>query len=425
MSGHVLLEPLQEDLFLRSLHEHYANASKEDALQHFRARSWDRFLDLGLPKKRKESYQYVPLRTLYVTEFLGREQILEELKVEDIESHILSECRHSCIVFVDGKFDKSLSNMSSIKHNIVWKALSDAFRTYGTFLNNHLGKSLKEETDAFALLNMALSSGSAFIYIPPKIKIEVPIQILHVVTNKSPLCFPRVQLFVGAFAEVSFVSKTVQEKDADVFLSGMYDFVVDEGAKVHYSTLDSSFKSWQFEFLRAQLKKNSLFQAVSHTRGAKTFRQDFYVSLLGENSECALYGLWDLKKNQESHTNVFIEHVAPFCKSLQLFKGVLSDTSKSSFEGKIYVHPEAQKTDAFQLNNHLFLSPYVIANSKPNLEIFADDVKASHGATFGQLNLDSLFYLKSRGISDAKARKLLIQGFTKEILDLLPFGRSL
>ena len=152
------------------------------------------------------------------------------------------------------------------------------------------------------------------------------------------------------------------------------------------------------------------------TEGAKTVREDYKIALNGENGEADLNGLWVLKEKNECHVNVMIEHVAPHCRSNQLFKGVLDDFARSSFEGKIWVRKEAQKTDAFQLNNNLLLSDHANADSKPNLEIFADDVKASHGSTMGQVDEEQLFYLKTRGFSKEVAEKFLVRAFCQEVL---------
>ncbi len=144
---------------------------------------------------------------------------------------------------------------------------------------------------------------------------------------------------------------------------------------------------------------------------------DYRVALAGENGEVDLIGGWQLADDSRVAINIHVEHIAPHCRSSQLFKGVLRDTSRSSFIGKIYVHREAQKTDAFQLNNNLILSDRASAHSEPNLEIFADDVKASHGSTTGQFDPTELFYLRSRGLSDAAARALLVDAFLKPITD--------
>ena len=178
--------------------------------------------------------------------------------------------------------------------------------------------------------------------------------------------------------------------------------------------------AWHLDAFRATLKRDSYLKTVSVTEGGMTVRNDYRITLAGENAEALLNGIWMLSDKREAHANIFIDHQAPICRSFQLFKDVLTDFSRSSFEGKIMVRQAAQKTEAFQLNNNLLLNDHAHADSKPNLEIFADDVKASHGATFGQLDPDQLFYLKTRGFSDETAKNLLIYGFCEQVIELIP-----
>ncbi|MES2122471.1 MAG: SufD family Fe-S cluster assembly protein, partial [Chlamydiota bacterium] len=171
----------------------------------------------------------------------------------------------------------------------------------------------------------------------------------------------------------------------------------------------------------ATLKKDARLQSFTLTSGAKSVRHSYGVQLNGENAEAELKGLSMLSGNRTSHAHVKMVHAAERTRSMQKFKTVLSDASQSSFEGKILVHAIAQKTEAYQLNNSLILSPGAVANCKPNLEIFADDVKASHGATISQIDPQQLFYLTTRGIDEKTARELLVQGFCREMTDQLPY----
>jgi Fe-S cluster assembly protein SufD len=173
---------------------------------------------------------------------------------------------------------------------------------------------------------------------------------------------------------------------------------------------------------KATLKSGSNLKHLALTTTGLLTRNRLRVSLLGEQAEALLQGLWNLLESHQCQTHVHVEHAAPSCRSLQKFKGVLKEQSQSSFEGKIYVHPIAQKTEAYQLNHNLILSDAAIANAKPNLEIFADDVKASHGATMSEVDDEQLFYLQSRGISKESARSLLIRGFIQEIIDQIPYA---
>ena len=210
--------------------------------------------------------------------------------------------------------------------------------------------------------------------------------------------------------------------EADCLFNLSFDLSIDEDSHVQYiqSAFDISQDSWYFDACSASLKRNSTFKTVMATAGSTSVRHDYRISLTGENAEAKLNGIWMLSDNNESHTHVLMRHQAPYCRSMQFFKGAIDDVSRSSFEGKIFVEQIAQKTEAFQLNNNLILSDHAIANSKPNLEIFADDVKASHGATVGQLDAEQLFYLKTRGYSEQAAKNLLVYGFCKEVIDLIP-----
>jgi Fe-S cluster assembly protein SufD len=199
------------------------------------------------------------------------------------------------------------------------------------------------------------------------------------------------------------------------------DVSLDENAAfTHTQTVFGHIDHWFFDAFRATLKKHSRLQCHMATSGSKTVRHSYKVALNGENAEADLKGIWMLSGRRQSHVHVQMEHHAPECRSMQLFKGINADASQSSFEGKILVQPEAQRTQAYQLNNNMLLGEYALANSKPNLEIFADDVKASHGATVAKLDPSQLFYLKTRGLSEPLAKALLLQGFCREIIDAIP-----
>lgn len=346
-------------------------------------------------------YQYIPSSTFTDLDF---ESTSSEVDVEDVDGPTL--------VFVDGHF---IAKQGLSKQAVI-TSLSDAYKTYGSFLTQNLTKTLKNERDPLVHMNLALHKEAAFIYIPPKVKVDLPIKIISFASKG--LVFPRVHLFASAFSSVDIAF--INPPGGNFFSSEVCDLILEEGAYVNYYNQSAESSATRFSFVRAQLKKSSTLKAVVTLGSAKMEKGDFKVSLNGEESKALLYGLSTPRNNHQAHVNVHMEHVAPHTSSSQLFKGALFDASRASFEGKIYVHKEAQKTDAFQLNNHLLLSPHVIANSKPNLEIFADDVKASHGATVGQLNKESLFYLKARGLDEKSAKELLVQGFLKEILDLLP-----
>jgi Fe-S cluster assembly protein SufD len=411
---------MSEHAFLTHLQEQFNRSLKSDAMKTFREKGWQQLTSLGLPAKSHEAYRYVSLKELYASSFdfscaSGVEKSL-------FAQAILPECKHSHIVFVDGCFSPDLSDIAALPKQAMLLPLDEAQRLQASFLQNHLARSLKEETDPFALINLALHSAGAFFYLPPKIEVTVPIQCIHVITgNKSAL--PRLYLVLGAESKMRWIVSyhTLQSSAAHLLMPAM-EISLEEGASLNLlNIVDAVPMSWHMESVRATLKKNARLQTLCVTTGAKAVRQSYRVQLKGEGSEANLNGLWMLSKNRTSHIHAIVDHEAPHTHSMQLFKGVLNDVSHSSFEGKILVREAAQKTEAYQLNNNLILSQGAIANSKPNLEVFADDVKASHGATMSQLDEEQLFYLSTRGIAEPEARRLLIGGFCREMIEQIPY----
>jgi len=412
---------LKEDEFQGQLESLYLNF-KADQLLKIKEKAWDHFKTLGLPNRKSEVFRYVPLRKLFEKKYEAPQ--FSEIDPASILQHVLPECKESFIVLVNGSYSKELSNTKVLGSRIAISSLNEAISTYGAFLNNHFAKTLKEETDPFAALNTALIEGGVFIYLPPKTIVQKPIQILHLIDSKNGTALflnPRLQVFVSLQSEVEFVLTKEVISGNDYFLNHVSDFAIEEDSHVRYNQVlsQTSETVWHLEATRAILKKNSTFHAFGVTNGSSTVRTDYKVTIIGENALTSLNGLWMLQDKNEFHTHVLIDHQAFNCRSRQLFKGVLDDFSKSSFEGKILVRQAAQKTDAFQLNSNISLNDYTNAYSKPNLEIFADDVKASHGATFGQLDSEQLFCLRSRGINEIEAKNLLIFGFCKEVIDLI------
>ncbi len=409
----------EHEVFQQMLDGLYRNAKESDPLQKVKDKAWERFLVLGLPTRANEVYKYIKVKTLLSNTFVAATSTLPSADV--VQSHLLPGCEGACLVFVNGEFSPTLSTTTALPSNVVVMPLSRAMRTYGTFLNNQWTKTISEEKDAFVSLNYALAGDGLFLYVPPKTVIDTPIQILHLIDAKEEkmLLLPRIQLFVGAQSQMDLYQTHIPLSGSGYFVNQTADFAVEDNSHVRYTqvAMDLPKDAWLFDAVRGSCKGNSTIKTISVTDGALTVRNDYQLALLGENSEVELDGVWMLSEAREAHAHVLVDHQAPHCRSRQLFKGVLRDSSRSSFEGKILVRQAAQKTDAFQLNNNLLMSPTAHADSKPNLEIFADDVKASHGATFGRLDDEQLFYMKSRGFSDVAAKNILIYGFCKEVIE--------
>ncbi len=365
---------------------------------------WQRFMELGLPTR----LDYMSLKGLEEVQYVPSESSSTPFSLKE---------QHR-IVFVNGYLRKDLSILPK---GCDLLSQSQAFKTYGTLLNNHYNKFVLTDGDPFVLLNGACCPEGAFLYVQPKTICKEPISIISFIDAKqeSAWVMPRLFAFMGASCELELVARTECVDGKNSFYNAVFDFQLEDGAHLtltHADLAGTSSHSYRFDAFRAHLKRNSTFKAVQLTDSEKS-RRDWKIILDGEGAEADVSGLWFLDGKKETHTNVAIEHREPHTRSNQLFKGVLDDEALSSFQGAIVVRKKAQKTQAYQLNNNLILSSKAQANSKPNLEIFADDVKASHGATVGQLDQELAFYLKTRGLPESLARGLLIRGFCEEVIN--------
>lgn len=418
----VMQQEQTDQAFAFSMADSYARKADGGALNKVRQMAWEQYQSIGLPERRDEIYRYIPLRNLYDRPFSPAQH--STLSRESIQNDIYPECQGSLIVFVNGCYSPELSDTGQLADKAIVSSLPEAMRPYGAFLNSRWIKSLQNEKDAFAALNGALHQHGAFIYIPPRANLVNPIQILHVIDcDEGMMAMPRLHLFVGSQAKALLCERTLLIRGEGVIVNSAIDIAVEENASLEYSStaFNQPKELWNLRAIRATLKRDARFRTYSVTSGAGVLREDYCVSLQGENGEAILDGAWLLDEGKQAHVNILMDHAAPHCRSSQMFKGAVAGSSRSSFQGKIYVHREAQKTDAFQLNNNLVLSDGAQADSKPNLEIFADDVKASHGATVGPVNEEHIFYLRTRGCTAEEAQNLLVMGYLKEVIDLLPF----
>lgn len=361
-------------------------ADLKDPLLPYRQKGWDRFQEIGWPSPKQEAFQYLSRKATLPPRALRKSA---------------EGARTDGLCFVDGYFEESLSQIAA---PLVCLPLDTAIRSYGLFLQNRFTRGLKEEKDPFAALNAAYQGRGIFLYVPPKCK--AALHLTHRSVD-SGMTTPRIHLYLGRGAQLHLEQHSEGKSG---FSNHLLDFVLDEGSALTFiDRMEGDFQS-----IRATLKRDTQFKTV--LLGQAT-RQSLYVQLSEENSEANLLGLAQLARAEEAHIHATVEHIAPHTRSRQHFKSVVKDQARFSFEGKILVRPAAQKTESYQLNNNLILSEEAIANAKPNLEIFADDVKASHGATVGQLDPEELFYLRSRGLSFEEAKRWLIEGFCQEILN--------
>lgn len=357
----------------------------KDPLINYRQKSWENFSLVGLPKSKQEAFQYLRKKLNFPAPASQKE--------------LPQDSEH--LVMLDGFFDdRSLK----LPPSVVCMPLEKAMKTYGLFLQGRISKILAQEKDPFALMNGAFLGKGIFLYLPPKCKAALHLEQIYASTEMAS---GRVHIYLGKEAELTL---TQNSSGTSGFSNRLIDCVLDKGAQM--KLIDHA--NGDFQALRASLKRDSKFKGVLL---GKVLRHSIEIELAEENAEAEVFGLAKLAGSEEAHIHARIEHKAANTLSRQHFKSVVDEKGRYSFEGKIFVEKEAFKTAAYQLNNNLVLSDEASANAKPNLEIFCDDVKASHGSTTGQLSQEEIFYMRSRGLSLKAAREWLINGFCQEITD--------
>lgn len=411
MANTGVLEKNTESLFQATMQRLYEVSLHDDLLNTFRIKAWDRFLELGMPNRKGELFHRAFLE-LYKSDFAL--SFAKKMDKKEITPHLLSECLHSHIVFVNGHFSPTLSDISAFE-DAELESLNQAMESYGIFLQSRLSKSIEQELDPFAILNAAIYSEAAFFYLPPYVKAKTPLQVIHYIDELDTFYSPRLQLFLSEDADLTITNTYLVKKSGMFLYNYQMEVSLDQKACLNISSLHESREGWIFEGLRAHLKMSSKLDLLSFS-SASRLRQDYQVKLLEKNSEAKLKGVSFLSGNDFCKTDIKIHHQAEECLSDQHFKSVLKGNSQFLFNGKIQVDPVAQKTEAYQLNQNLLLSDEVFCRSNPNLEILADDVKASHGMTATELDTETLFYLTSRGLSKEIAKEMMVEGFCKEVL---------
>ncbi|MEQ8819687.1 MAG: Fe-S cluster assembly protein SufD [Sumerlaeia bacterium] len=399
-----------------------AQAESEPAwLGELRTAAFKRFTEMGFPAKRDENYRFTDLTPIAEGTFTAGDPGGAELTKDDLEPYMYGLPDAIRLVFVDGRFRSDLSNMTTKPAGLTVVPFSHATETHTEILRRHLGQIADYQNDPFVALNTAYMHVGVLIHLAKAATVETPVHLLFLNTKGStPKAAYVRNLFV---AEEGSIGTVIESHCSLGEGAGNYTNVVLEAALGprayvdHYRLQLEDESALGTTEMSSVQDRNSVFRSHTITFGGRMTRNDYYAKLEGEASEAIINGLYMLRGKQHVDNWMWAEHCQVNIPSHELFKGILDDQSSAVFTGRIYVHPEAQKTDAKQTNQNLLLSPTARVNTKPQLEIYADDVKCTHGATIGQMDEASLFYLKSRGIPAGKARNMLVQAFAGDITD--------
>jgi Fe-S cluster assembly protein SufD len=389
-------------------------------LQPVRRAAIARFTEVGFPTTRDEDWRYTNVAPLAQIAFQLTSDSRVELSPRAIEQFMLPGLGGIQLVFVNGRYAPSLSSPGSPGGGLTVRSLAQAIREDRDVLEQHLARYAGYHQDAFSALNTAFMEDGAFVHVARGRVIEEPIRVLFVSTaTADPIATHPRNLIVMDEDSQAVILEDYVALDADVYFSNVVTEVVvgQNSVLTHYMIERESHQAFSVSTLRLEQGRSS--NVTSHTvlLGGALVRNNVHPVLAGEGSECLINGLFMATGSQHMDNFMRVEHASPHCDSRQFYHGILDGRSHGVFSGRIIVHKDAQKTDAKQTNKNLLLSQEAQIDSKPQLEIYADDVKCTHGATIGQIDQDAIFYLRSRGIAEDAARALLLFGFAGECLE--------
>ena len=400
-------------------------------LQSLRAQGMARFESLGFPTTKNEDWHFTSVASIAEQTFRAAMTSKAGVSSEgstagmvaraDLRRFTFGQPAWHTLVFVNGEFSENLSSYAGLGEKVRVSSLATAIRTGVGRPERHLGKIAAFDQHAFTALNTAFIRDGAFIELQADAVVDEPIHMIFVSEGGGEaISHPRNLIVAAQNSRASIIESYICVRDSCYFTNAVTEISLGEGARVdHYKIQRESEKSFHVGTTQIRQARDSQLHSFSFAVGGMLARTNIYTSLEGNAATCTLNGLYLTDGVQHIDNQTSIEHLAPNCPSHEIYKGVLDGRSHGVFNGKVYVHPEAQKTDGKQSNNNLLLSPTARVDTKPQLEIFADDVKCTHGATVGRLDEMAMFYLNSRGIGREMARTLLTYAFAADVLETI------
>jgi Fe-S cluster assembly protein SufD len=382
-----------------------------------RATAFEAFKRNGLPGPKSEEYKYTPIARVLEKNFTFTPSPASA-PLADVNEFFITGFEKNRIVFIDGFYSKDFSSVNIPGVSV--QNLGDAFNAKNETVLKHLSSLANNHADALTSWNTAAWTQGVFINVPDNTNIEDPIIIYHIAnaTAGEIIAVNRNLFAIGKNSQVSIIEKFDSTGKANHFLNLVSEVVVDEnGALDYYSIQNDNNNRFQHTLTEIHQKKSSRVNTYSFTLNGKFYRNNLHLSLDGEGIESHMYGLYLLSGDTLGDNHTVVDHKKANSYSNELYKGIMDDSSRGVFNGKIFVRPNAQKTNAFQANRNILLSDKATINTKPQLEIWADDVKCSHGCTTGQLDEEALFYLQSRGINKDTARAMMLYAFAGELIE--------
>ena len=392
--------------------------------QHFevalesRAQAIEYFQKKGLPSTKQEEYRFTPLTRALEKNFAWNKLTTSSTLVS-VQEYLIPDLNANVVVMINGVYSSSLSRIISPSNEVIITSLKDAFQSHKDIVETYFNKVYSAEQDVFAALNTALWREGVFIYVPEGSTVEIPVLVLHIneASDQPQINHTRILGVLEKGSQLSVIEKSDSIGKQPVFHNFTEEWVVSEKAHLEYCKIQNDENNhYQITNTVIHQHSTSLLNTFTLTLAGQLIRNNLNIIIDGEHCESHFYGLYLLNGNTLADNHTVVDHRKPNSFSNELYKGIMDGNSKGVFNGKIFVRPHAQKTNAFQSNRNILVSDHASVNTKPQLEIWADDVKCSHGCTSGQLDEEAMFYLRSRGISAPTAQAMLLYAFAREVL---------
>jgi len=388
-------------------------------LASLRSAGMQRFAEQGFPSTRLEDWKYTSVRQIADVRFRPAATAETNGGLEQrFSPYLLAE--GLTLIFLDGHFVGDRSQPGLLPAGVVVTTLARAIASRADLVEPHLARGTGLDGSPFTALNTAFLEDGGFVHLPKGTVLEAPIQFLFLSSSPAEpaVWHPRNLVVAEEGSRATIVETYVGDGKAVYFTNTVTELVVGPNAALtHYKLQREGEGAFHIGTTAARQGRDSRLHSMSLSLGGALARNEIGTVFSAPGSSCSLDGLYLASGRQHVDHHTSIDHCEPHCGSEQLYKGVLDSHASAVFNGKVFVRPDAQKSDARQVNKNLLLSEDAVVNTKPQLEIFADDVRCSHGATIGRLEKDALFYLRSRGIDESTARTLLIRGFVNEVLE--------
>ena len=387
-------------------------------LESLRRAAMERFAATGFPAARDEEWRFTPIGPLAQKSWRQPAKSSAVTR-KDLAPFIFGHPEWTTLVFVDGAYNDALSVSSALPKGVRAGSLADALRVDGVVLQKHLARHAPVESSGFTALSTAFMRDGGFLYVPADTDLARPVHLVFVSTDAASgsVTHPRNLIVVERGARASIIESYVTlAEGASYWTNAVTEVVAGANSWIEHTRIQrESEQAYHIALTHVEQQRDSHYRSFSMAMGGALARHNLHASLDGENVETLMYGLYLTRGEQVVDSHTAIHHNQPNCRSWEVYKGVLDGRSRAVFNGKVFVKPEAQKTDAKQTNRNLLLSDAAKVNTKPQLEIFADDVKCTHGATVGRLDDVALFYARSRGLPADTARLLLTYAFAAEV----------